>query len=203
MLTLTGYSDRLYCRPGDTIQFKVNCEDAPEYHAEIVRIICGDTNDEGPGVKEVLRDPPGHGVHPGRTANIAAGSVVEVPNRLVLEKLESFSVQAYVWPTTPAKGVQGLITKWSDSKGFALIVDDSGSVALKAGDGAQDSVVSVGKPMQGRRWYRVGAKFDAASLTLSGFQVPLQPVPGIYDAGVVDARLGDLPTRSACPVSFP
>jgi len=202
MLTLTGYSDRLYCRPGDTVQFKVNCESAPEYHAEIVRIICGDTNPDGPGVKEVVVDTPVNGVHPGRPQNIAAGSFVEVPNRLVLEKLESFSVQAYVWPTTPAKGVQGLITKWSDSKGFALIVDNSGSVALKTGDGAQDSVVSVGKPMQGRRWYRVGAKFDAASRTLSVFQVPLHPVPGIDDAGVVEARLEYLPRQSAGPLYF-
>ena len=84
MLTLTGYSDRVYCRPGDTVGFKVNCEAAPEYHAEIVRIICGDTNPDGPGVKEVVVDTPVNGVHPGRPQNIAAGSFVEVPNRLVL-----------------------------------------------------------------------------------------------------------------------
>ena len=202
MLRLTGYSDRLYCRPGDTVQFKVNCEAAPEYHAEIVRIICGDTNPDGPGVKEVVFDTPVNGVHAGRPQYIQAGSFVEVPNRPVLEKLESFSVQAFVWPTTPTKGVQGLITKWSDSIGFALIVDSSGSVALKTGDGAKDSVVAVGKPMQGRRWYRVGASFDAATRTLLVFQVPLDQVPGIEDAGVVEARLEYLPKQNAGPLYF-
>jgi N,N-dimethylformamidase len=202
MLTLTGYSDKLYCRPGDTVAFKVNCEAAAEYHAEIVRIICGDTNPDGPGVKEVVVDASVNGVHPGRPQHIKAGSYVEVPSRPVLENLESFSVQAYVWPTTPAKGVQGLITKWSDSAGFALIVDEAGSVALKTGDGVRDSVVTVGKPMQVRRWYRVGASLDAATRTVSVFQVPLDPVPGIDDAGVVDARLEHQPKPHTGPLLF-
>jgi hypothetical protein len=56
MLTLTGYSNHIYGRPGDTIEFKVNCERPGEYSAEIVRIICGDTCPEGPGVKEIVID---------------------------------------------------------------------------------------------------------------------------------------------------
>jgi N,N-dimethylformamidase len=79
MLTLTSYSDRLYCRPGDAVQFKVNCEAAPEYYAEIVRIICGEANPDGPGVKEVVVDTPVNGVHPGRPQHIAAGSFSPPP----------------------------------------------------------------------------------------------------------------------------
>jgi len=202
MPTLTGYSDRLYCRPGDTVGFKVNCEATAEYQAEIVRIICGDTNPDGPGVKEVVVDTPVNGVHVGRPQHIAAGSFVEVPTAPALENLESFSVQAFVWPTTPAKGVQGVITKWSDSIGFALIVDSSGSVALKIGDGDQVSVVAIGKPMQGRRWYRIGASFDATTRAVSVFQIPLHPVPGIDDAGVVDAHLQYLPKQTSGPLYF-
>jgi N,N-dimethylformamidase len=202
VLTLTGYSDRLYCRPGDTVGFKVNCEAASEYHAEIVRIVCGDINPDGPGVKEVVVDTPVNGVHPGRPQHIKAGSFVEVPNHPVLERLESFSVQAFLWPTTPAKGEQGLITKWSDSIGFALIVDQTGSVALRTGDGANVSVITVGKPMQSRRWYRVGASFDAATGQVSVFQIPRDPVPGIDDAGVVTAALDYQPKPGADPLYF-
>lgn len=195
MLTITGYSDRIYCRPGETLEFKVNCE-APRYHADIVRIICGDTNPDGPGVKEVVIDTPVSGPHAGRLQSIRAGSYVEVPN---VPALDSFSVEAYIWPTTPTKGIQGLITRRSESAGFALIVDHTGSVALQLADGEHVSTISTGRPMQPRRWYRVGARVDAATRAVEVFQIPLAPVPGIDDAAAIDAVLsthrGTPPTR--------
>lgn len=202
MLTLTGYSDLLYCRPGETIAFKVNCPAAPEYRADIVQIICGDTNPDGPGVKEIVVETPANGVYPGRTQDIHAGSYVEVPNEPLLQAMSSFSLQAYVWPTTPDKGEQGLITKWSGTTGFALIVDGSGGVALKVGDGQHTSVFSVGKPMQTRRWYRVGASLDAHTGLATVFQIPIEAVPGIDDAGNVEAHLDYLPTQTDGPLRF-
>jgi N,N-dimethylformamidase len=198
MLTITGYSDRIHCRPGETVEFKVNCE-APQYRAEIVRIICGDTNPAGPGVKEVVIDTPVNGLHPGRPQHIRAGSYVEVPD---VPALTSFTLETYIWPTTPTKGVQGLIAKWSDSAGFALMVDDTGSVALKIGDGEHVSEVSAGKPMQPRRWYRVGAHFDAATRTLEVFQSPLAPVPGIDHDSAAHAVLEYAPQQIAGTLYF-
>ena len=100
MLKITGYSDRLYCRPGQSIEFKVNCELAT-YRADIVHIICGDTNPDGPGVKEVVIATPVNGDYPGRPQTISAGSYVEVPN---VPALESFSVQAYLLADHPHQG---------------------------------------------------------------------------------------------------
>ncbi|CAN5632929.1 large subunit of N,N-dimethylformamidase [soil metagenome] len=198
MLTITGYSDRIYCRPGETLEFKVNCE-APRYHADIVRIICGDTNPDGPGVKEVVIDTPVSGPHAGRLQSIRAGSYVEVPN---VPALDSFSVEAYTWPTTPTKGIQGLITRRSESAGFALIVDHTGSVALQLADGEHVSTISTGRPMQPRRWYRVGARVDAATRAVEVFQIPLAPVPGIDDAAAIDAVLEYPPRHTADALYF-
>jgi N,N-dimethylformamidase len=198
MLKITGYSDRLYCRPGQSIEFKVNCELAT-YRADIVHIICGDTNPDGPGVKEVVIATPVNGDYPGRPQTISAGSYVEVSN---VPALESFSVQAYLWPTTPAKGEQGVVTRWSDSGGFALMVDDAGAIALKISDGEQVSALSSGRPMQPRRWYRVGASIDAATGTVEVFQVPLIPVPGIDDAATVTAVLDRQSAPAEGPLMF-
>ena len=62
---IVGYADRLRVEPGGTIQFMVSSE-LPSYRAEIVRLIHGDPNPDGPGIKEghlhrrqrrVSRDP--------------------------------------------------------------------------------------------------------------------------------------------------
>ena len=41
-------------------------------------------------------------------------------------------MQALIWPTTPNKGRQGIIARWSEdrSEGFALIIDEAGACAL-------------------------------------------------------------------------
>jgi N,N-dimethylformamidase len=204
MLKITGYSDRLYGRPGDTIAFKVNAEDAVEYVAEIVRIICGDTNPAGPGVKEQVIATPANGRYKGRPQHIQAGSFVEVASAPPLEILESFSVEAFIWPTTPTKGEQAIISKWSEgSRGFALIIDEAGSIAMRigAGDGRVE-VIGVGRPLQIRRWYRVGASFDAARRALRVFQVAAEPVPGIDDAGLAEKALQFTPATTATPLYF-
>jgi len=197
MLTLTGYSDKIYCRPGQTIKFMVSCERAEDYQVELVRIVCGDNNPSGPGIKETVVHSAINGKYPGRKQGILAGSYVEVANCEKLDKLDSFTVQAFIWPTTPTKGTQGLITRWSPETkcGFALLVDERGSVAVEIGDGKTTTLLSVGKPLQVRRWYRVGASFDAARRRLRVFQVALEPVPGLEDYGLaeqqVESAIGD------------
>jgi len=52
MLRITGYSDKYSVCPGDNIQFYINSEDSEVYETQIVRLIHGDTNPEGPGYKE-------------------------------------------------------------------------------------------------------------------------------------------------------
>ena len=48
--TVHGYADRLSVAPGETIEFKVSCDEPGSYRADLVRLIHGDTNPVGPGV---------------------------------------------------------------------------------------------------------------------------------------------------------
>ena len=205
MLKITGYSDRLYGRPGDTIEFKVNCQAGPEYDVEIVGIICGDTNPNGPGIKEVVIDTPVNGRYKGRPQYIQSGSFVEIQNTALLEQLTSFSVDAFIWPTTPHKGEQGIITKWSPETetGFALMIDDQGSVALRIGAGSGSvETFPVGRALQARRWYRVGASVDAATGVVQVFQTAIQPVPGINDSGQAGRPLSTQIKHAQSPLYF-
>ena len=177
MKTIVGYSDRISAAPGDKIKFMVSCSEAKSYRAEIVRIIHGDVNPKGPGYRE--QKVPGAGIegpHPGRKQEIYAGSYALVPHGPHLADLASFSVSAMIWPTTPAKGRQGLIGKWTEKNrsGFALIIDDKGAVALVLGDGRGGvETFSTGKALVAREWYFVAATYDAATKQVRVYQEPL------------------------------
>ena len=133
MLKITGYSDRIYVRPGQTIEFKVNCDGPKTYRADIVRLINGDLNPEGPGYDEEVVQTSANRRYPGRKQVIHAGSHAIVPTSPSMDCPGSLTVQAMIWPTTPQKGRQGLVTRWSPrtTGGFALFIDDAGALAVR------------------------------------------------------------------------
>jgi len=49
-MKVIGYSRELSVFPGDQVNFLVSC-DTERYHADIVKLIHGDTNPDGPGFK--------------------------------------------------------------------------------------------------------------------------------------------------------
>src|SRR5262245_4606163 len=83
-MKITGYFDKLSAAPGETLNFMVNCE-LPTYTVEVVRIICGDTNPKGPGVKEKVVKTPVNKTYKGRKQIIEAGSYLTIPSNPVLE----------------------------------------------------------------------------------------------------------------------
>ncbi len=123
-MQITGYSDQISVAPGETIDFMVNCEGAKRYRADLVRIICGDTNPDGPGVKERMVRSAANKTYKGRKQVIHSGSFVAVPTSAALDDLKSFTFQAFIWPTTPEKGTQSIMSKWRDrdKAGAALII---------------------------------------------------------------------------------
>ena len=76
---VVGYADRMSVAPGETIRFMVSSE-LPTYRAEIVRLIHGDANPNGPGIKEELVEAPANGDYPGRRQALPLGSYVTVPD---------------------------------------------------------------------------------------------------------------------------
>ena len=163
MLKITGYSDRVSARAGETIKFMVNCELA-SYRADIVKLICGDSSPDGPDFKEKLIRTPANKRYKGRRQRIHMGSYAIVENNSALEELKSFTVQAMIWPTTPDKGVQAILGKWSPrgKSGFALVIAADGSLGLMLGNGkGRAETVSLGKAMLARHWYLVAASWDA------------------------------------------
>jgi N,N-dimethylformamidase len=182
MLRIVGYSDKFCVAPGDTIKFYVSSYESESYGADIVRLIHGDTNPDGPGYKEeeiksgLLDD------YAGAPQDIHIGSYVIVPNDNRLNT-KSFTLQAMIFPTTPDKGVQGIAGKWcdDDQSGYALVVADDGSLGLWIGGEEGAAKVSTGVPMLKRVWYKVSATYDA---TTGEIVLDQTPVPTATNGGI-------------------
>lgn len=175
-MSIVGYSEQLSVAEGDTIRFMVSCDSSNKYTAEIVRLIHGDTNPAGPGFKEKLVSTSISGEYPSRQQAIYPGSYVIVEDSYQLQQIESLSLQAMVYPTTPEKGLQGLLTKWSASTnaGYGLFIDEDGCLSFWIGDGdGQIERISSSMPLVARCWYFVGASLDGASGQVRVYQEPI------------------------------
>ena len=133
MLKIVGYGDRFSVAPGETIRFMVSAAGDGRYRAGLLRIIHGDCNPAGPGLQGASRSrAPFDGSYQGRVQEIHAGSYVRAPHHECCEGLGAFTVAAMIWPTTPAKGAQGIICKWDEARraGVGLEVGEDGGLAL-------------------------------------------------------------------------
>ncbi|MFK7939177.1 MAG: N,N-dimethylformamidase beta subunit family domain-containing protein [Roseovarius sp.] len=173
MKKVLGYCDDWSAVAGGTVQFKVSTYGPAQYQAQLVRVICGDKDPSHGIFREDEIDAPLNGMHEGITQPIDAGSYGVVPHAPSLKELGSFTLQAWIWPTTPLKGEQGIITCWGeDDTGFSLMLDDTGALALRVG-GEEVTTVSTDMALAERRWYLVSASYDA----LTG-QIELRQLPG-------------------------
>lgn len=175
MKKVLGYCDDWSAIAGGTVNFKISTYGPKRFEATLVRVICGN-NDPSLGLfREEEIDAPINGMHEGGLQPIDAGSCAKVPGAPVLDALESFTVQAWVFATTPGKGEQGIVTRWRDvpAAGFAMLLDASGAAAFRLGDGKGGvNEVTTGVPLAERRWYLLSASYDADTGRMSIHQHP-------------------------------
>jgi len=173
---ILGYTNVWAIAPGETLDVMVSTYGPDRYHADLVRVICGDANPDHGIYREEEIDAPFSGEYPGRLQPIDSGSYAVVPNAPELAVPESFTVQAWVWPTTPDKGEQGIVTRWRDdpAQGFALLIDDAGELAMRVGSGDGNvAEISTGKRLATRRWHLVCGWYDARTGQLGVCQQPV------------------------------
>ena len=118
-MKIVGYSNRFSVRPGQTICFMVSSEE-PTYRAEVVRLRHTDENPRGPGWKSETLRTSVSGEYRGRKQDIHVGSHAVVPHHPSMSCPDGFTLQAWIYPTTPHKGVQGLMTKFSEARPVGL-----------------------------------------------------------------------------------
>ena len=111
MLKLTGYPDRYSAAPGEHVEFKISLEEGDSFEARLVRVIHGDANPHGPGLKFRHIPSDADGRHPGFPQPIDAGSFMSVADFPALDAPFTFYVM--IWPTLVRREDQ-TITRYTD-----------------------------------------------------------------------------------------
>jgi len=174
-MQLTGYTNKLSVKPGETIEFYVSSKN-PNYKAELVRIIHGDPNPKGPGFKTEPVASDIAGQYPGYEQKLYGGSYVIVNHNPFLNLSESFTITGWIYPTHPGSGTsQAIITKLSKegNKGYGLFVNKIGELSLWVGDGKESDCISSGRKLRKSNWYFVAASFDSVEGTVKIYQQPI------------------------------
>ena len=163
-MRILAYADRLSARPGEAVEIKVSCDGLTRYEAELVRIIQGDINPEGPGYREDVVAVELGGPFAGRFQPIHPGSYGIVEDNAAFRDLSTFTVFAAIWPTMPGNGPQTIVARRDPmtGAGFELFLNDAGALEFSVATGAADaSSVSTEEPLLAQRWYLVAASLCA------------------------------------------
>ncbi len=172
-MKIVGYSDIWSVAPGERIRFMVSTVH-PRFEASIVRLFHGDPKPEGPGRK--IRPVATHieGEYEGREHPYPLGSYGIVEHAPALDAEGPFAVSAWLFPTTPGSGPQGIVTKWSEGvrRGWGLFLEADGDLGLRL-DG---ETYRTGAPLRAFAWTFVSATVEGNSVRLE--QRPLRRFPG-------------------------
>ena len=197
---LLAYPDEFSVRPGETISFKVSATRPGRYHASLVRLRCGDASAGGAGYKEFPIEAAFAGDYPARAQSIGAGSFVAFDDDTAWHP-RAFTVQAWIWPTTPGGARQHIVGTWDETggSGWGLQLDEQGAPVLVLGDGARRSVFTSGVPLRARVWTFVAASYDPQTGRAVVLQRPREidpyrdrPVHVIERSDLVPAQGGSL-----------
>ena len=205
-MRILAYADRLSARPGGTVAIKVSCEGLPRYEAELVRIIQGDINPEGPGYREEAVDVDLGGPFAGRFQPIHPGSYGIVEDNPAFQGLSTFTVFAAVWPTMPGEGAQTILARRDPltGAGFELFLNEAGALEVSVASGGHDpSSVSTGEALLAQRWYLVAASLCAEDGRMVVTQHRLAPHPLPAQAATVtrEGRAATVPSGVAASLT--
>lgn len=173
-MRLTGYADKFSVHPGETIRFYVNCDGPTKYDVSIVQMINGDTNPRGPGFIEKKIASKCEGRYGGVKQVVHSGSHAYVADAPQL-RVDSFTLQCWIWPTMPKTdtrywkhGAQGLVTKWSDNRGYGLFINEDGCIELRI----NEQKFAVPAQLRDHAWHFIAATFDAETGAVTIYHEP-------------------------------
>ncbi|MCW3475568.1 N,N-dimethylformamidase beta subunit family domain-containing protein [Limobrevibacterium gyesilva] len=160
-LPITGYLDRFSHRPGERFSAHVSLRDPGAYRARLVRVIGGDANPAGPGLRLADLSHVFARELQGRRQAIRLGSHGIVDHGPVRAAGAACTWTALVWTAIPQSGGT-VLAEEGGGAAVALAVGAAGACASLAWPGGAVRVETA-VPLQPRRWYRLWLSADPAT----------------------------------------
>ena len=184
MVPLIGYVDRFSARPGETVAVKVSSELGDPYRADFVRIIHGDANPGGPGLKFEEIPASFAGTYRSRSQPLHLGSCgLVLPNKPV----------AFPDPCTVVVRIQPWLL---DHRRQTVLAVEHGPTLWVIAGGVGLTLRGrdhrLAAPMLKRRWYELRIIAEDGRIWLR--QTALQRSWGVTDSGEAEfpGSLGSL-----------
>src|SRR5690242_1654665 len=182
----------------------VSC-DHPKYGVEVVKMRSTDFGPNGPRRSEKRVTTNVAGEYKGRKQEYRHGSYGSVDANAAVPALRSFSIQSWIFPTTPKKGLQGIVTSVGRGRGtgLGLYVDEKGALCLVLKDSSgQRLAFTTGKPLRSHSWYFVACTYDADTGRIAIYQIPLRNFPGDSSSGTIHktVKLGKVGLSRGSPI---
>jgi N,N-dimethylformamidase len=182
-LPITGYLDRFSHRPGEEFSAFVSVRDGRRFRARLVRVLSGDPNPNGPGVRFEDLSHRFDQSFDGRRQAIHLGSYGVVHEAPARDTQAACTWTVLVRPGVIA-GEPVLLAEESANAKVALLIGAHGATARVA-----DTEVATGEAMQASRWYRVWLAADPGSGRILIGQQKLDGAPVVHETRMAGLTL--------------
>ena len=174
-LPITGYLDRFSHRPGETFTAHVSLRTGGSYRARLVRVLSGDPNPDGPGMRFEDLSHRFDQSFAGRRQPIHLGSYGVVGASPTRD-----TNAACTWTVLARLGLadagQVMLAEESGEASVALLIGANGATARIRSHG-KTIELATGTPMQRSRWFRVWLAVDPTGGRVVIGQHPLDGAP--------------------------
>jgi N,N-dimethylformamidase len=163
---LTGYSDPLAARAGSAVSFMLCADRDTHADVQLVRLVHGDTNPQGPGFIEVAVDSPMTGTVDVVHQPVTPGSFARAPRTAMLANVPAGTLHAFFYPSVVGGREQAIAGCWDEQTkcGYLLAINVDGRLCLRVGAGNGEYVeVTLARRLALRCWYFVAASWDSAN----------------------------------------
>ena len=160
-LPVTGYLSRFSCRPGGSLSVHVSLRDGGSYRARLLRVISGDPNPAGPGLRfEDLANRFDRTVA-GRRQAVHAGSYARIPAGPQRDAGVACTWTVLVWAARPGES-RAVLAEEAAGCRVVLSAGREGCSARLEWPGGTISL-AVEAPIRLRHWYRLWLSADPAT----------------------------------------
>jgi N,N-dimethylformamidase len=173
--SVLGYATPLSAAPGERVTFRLSSATVADAQVRIVRVRCGDSDPNGPGIRTTAMASASDGIVRLRYQPIHPGSFADCGDRPDWIARDDLSFGCYLFPTLPGNKPQTIASRWNADReeGWKLEIDNGGYLCLVVGCEGRVAVARAPHPLLTREWVFVAGVISPSRGTLAVHQASL------------------------------